>query len=75
MFRRKFYVDKLQGTAKLYVCSLGYGYVYINGHSITKDIFTAPVSNYNKTIWYNTYSVTEFLKPGNNIIAIWCGNG
>ncbi len=73
-FRKKFRIHKL-GAAKLYVCGLGYGYYYINGQPVTADLFTAPMSDYNKTLWYNTYDVTPLLKEGENVIAVWCGNG
>ncbi len=75
LFRRKFQIPEVIQTAKLYVCGLGYGYYYMNGKSVTEDLFTAPVSNYNKTIWYNTYDVTELLNEGENLFAAECGNG
>lgn len=75
MFRRKFVVEREFSKATLYICGLGYIYSYINGRSVSDDLFTAPVSNYNKTLWYNEYDVTEHLKSGNNIFAAICGNG
>jgi alpha-L-rhamnosidase len=74
IFRKEFMLDKTD-KAKIYVCGLGYGYYYINGQKITDDLFTAPVSDYNKTLWYNAYDVSEFLRVGENIIAAICGNG
>ena len=74
MFRKKFYVESVE-NARVYICGLGYGYCYINGKAITKDLFTAPMSNYDKTLWYNTYDVTEHIKKGENVIGVWCGNG
>ena len=74
IFRKKFEVENFN-TAKISVCGLGYGYYYINGEKITQDLFTAPVSDYNKTLWYNVYDVTEFIKPGENILTVICGNG
>ena len=74
MFRKKFEVNNFK-TAKVYVCGLGYGYYYINGKKITRDLFTAPVSDYNKTLWYNSYDVTKFLQSGENIFTVICGNG
>ena len=53
MFRRKFTVSNL-GEAKISVCGLGYAYYYINGKLVSEDLFTAPVSDYGKTLWYNT---------------------
>jgi len=74
MFRKKFEIKNLK-NAKVYVCGLGYGYYYINGKKITQDLFTAPVSDYNKTLWYNVYDVTGFLQSGDNIFTVICGNG
>ncbi len=73
-FRRRFTLKSFQ-KAKLFVCGLGYGYYYLNGKSVSNDLFTAPVSNYQHTLWYITYDVTHLLKKGENIIAVWCGNG
>ena len=74
MFRRKFTLENT-GDAKLYICGLGYAYCYINGKKISEDLFTAPISDYNKTLWYNVYDVSDFLKKGENVIAVICGNG
>jgi len=74
IFRRRFEVKPFS-TAKVSVCGLGYGYYFLNGKKITPDLFTAPVSNYNKTLWYNTYDVTDFLQTGENIFTVLCGNG
>lgn len=74
MFRKCFQLKELH-HASLYVCGLGYGYYYINGRPVSEDLFTAPVSNYTKTLWYNVYDVTGLLKSGENCIAVWCGNG
>ena len=74
MFRKKFGIKNFK-KAKVFVCGLGYGYYYINGKKITEDLFTAPVSDYTKTLWYNVYNVTEFLQAGENIFTVICGNG
>lgn len=75
MFRRRFYIDREFSEAKLYVCGLGYAYSYLNGMSVSEDLFTAPFGNYNKTLWYNEYDVTSLLNKGENIFAAICGNG
>lgn len=74
MFRKKFQLTK-KGKATLYVCGLGYGYYYINGKKVSEDIFTAPVSDYTKTLWYNKYDVSELLSEGENIFCACLGNG
>lgn len=73
-FRKRFILKSFQ-NAKLFVCGLGYGYYYLNGKSVSDDLFTAPVSNYQHTLWYNVYDVTQLLNRGENVIAAWCGNG
>ncbi len=74
LFRKKFFLEKT-GKAVISVCGLGYGYFYINGKPITEDLFTAPVSNYDKLCWYNVYDVSSLLKEGENVIAVICGCG
>lgn len=75
MFRKTFEINEEIGSAVLSAAGLGYGYYWINGKKVTEDLFTAPVSDYRKTVWYNTYDVKELLKPGKNVIFIMCGNG
>ena len=50
LFRKKFCVSNLQ-KATLKICCLGYGYCYINGEKVAEDLFTAPVSDYDKLVW------------------------
>ena len=75
MFRKRFVISEPIKQATVYVCGLGYGYYYLNGASVTKDLFTAPVSNYDKTLWYNKYDITDLLCEGENVFAVMCGNG
>lgn len=75
LFRKSFYTDKVYKKAKLCICGLGYAYCYINGKKISDDLFCAPVSNYNKTLWYVEYDVSSLLKVGENLISVICGNG
>ncbi len=73
-FRRKFSIEKIE-KATLYVCGLGYGYYYFNGAKVSEDLLTAPVSDYQKTVWYNKYDVSHLLKRGENIFSAILGNG
>ncbi len=75
MFRRKFTISDPVTSAIIHVCALGYGYVYLNGKPISEDLFCAPVSDYRKTLWYNSYDVSHLLKTGENVLAVICGNG
>ena len=42
---------------------------------MSEDRFTAPFSNYNKTLWFNEYDVTSLINEGENTFAVICGNG
>ncbi len=75
MFRRKFTGSDPVTSAIIHVCALEYGYVYLNGKPVSEDLFCAPVSDYRKTLWYNSYDVSHSLKTGENVLAVICGNG
>lgn len=59
----------------LNICALGYGTCYLNGQPVTQDLFTTPVSAYDKTVYYNTYDVTHLALTGKNAIGVILGNG
>jgi len=73
--RKTFTVEKEIQKAELSVCALGLGVCYINGKAITDDVLTTPVSNYDVSIYYNTYDVTSLMNKGKNAIGIALGNG
>jgi alpha-L-rhamnosidase len=74
LFRRDMEIQK-PAKAVMYVCGLGYAYYYVNGRRASADLFTAPVSDYLKTLWYNVYDITNLLREGKNSFAVLCGNG
>lgn len=72
-FRKKFVMKPFK-KAVIYVAGLGIGNFWLNGGKFS-DLFISAVSDYRKTVWYHRYDVTEFLREGENVLAIWCGNG
>lgn len=75
IFRRRFTVGSDLRKATISVCGLGYGDYWLDGSPMTQDRFIAPVSDYNKTLWYNTYDLTEKLCTGEHVLAVMLGNG
>lgn len=75
LFRRRFMIEGPVESAEVRVCGLGYGYYWLNGEPLSEDLFTAPVSDYRKTLWYNAYDVTGRLREGENVFAVITGNG
>ena len=75
IFYKELTVDARPKKAQLNICALGIGYAYINGKRVSKDLFAPPCADYNKTLWYMSYDVTEMLCHGKNTVAVICGNG
>lgn len=75
VFKKRFSVARTPARACLRVCALGLGVVYLNGRPVTEDLFTAPVSDYRKTLWCTEYDVTALLQQGENEFCAILGNG
>lgn len=73
--RKTFEADKTVEEAIAYVCGLGLYEFSLNGEKIGESEFAPLVSDYDKTVYYNAYDVTEYLKEGENAIGVLLGNG
>jgi alpha-L-rhamnosidase len=51
---------------RLYVTARGIYEMYLNGKRISKNYFDPGFTQYNKTQFYQTYDVTNMIKPGEN---------
>ena len=61
--------------ATAYVCGLGFYEFSLNGKKVGNSEFAPLWSDYDKTVYYNTYDVTEHLRRGENVVGILLGNG
>jgi alpha-L-rhamnosidase len=61
--------------ARLYVTSRGIYEVFLNGRCISDDYFNPGLTQYNKTHLYQTYDVTEYIRPGENALAALMAEG
>ena len=85
--RRTFQTGELKGKnanqksgkkiveATAYVCGLGFYEFSLNGKKIGDSEFAPLWSDYDKSVYYNTYDVTEQLRDGENVVGILLGNG
>ena len=64
--RKDFTAQKQIADATVYVCGLGHYELTLNGRKVGDAEFAPLISDYDKTVYYNTYDVTEFLKKGEN---------
>ena len=74
-FRKEFKVEKKVENATLYISGLGHYEASINGQKVGQSFLAPGWTNYDKVSLYNTYDVTQQLKPGKNAIGVIVGNG
>lgn len=73
--RREFRTDKKVVEATASVCGLGFYEFSLNGKKVGDSEFAPLWSDYDKSVYYNTYDVTELLQKGENVAGILLGNG
>lgn len=76
MLRTKFNANekKIEG-ARLYVTARGIYEIYLNGKRVGDDYYNPGLSQYNITHFYQTYDVTNMVKPGENAIGAMLSEG
>lgn len=65
--------DVCKATMK--IVGLGFYEFSINQQKVTNAVFAPLWSDYDKTVFYNTYDVTALLKKGKNQLSVLLGNG
>jgi hypothetical protein len=75
LFRRDFMLRKPVASAILVVSGLGQYELRINGDDVTDTVLNPGWTNYRRSVDYNTYDVTNLVRPGLNALGILVGNG
>ncbi|MEI7902571.1 MAG: glycoside hydrolase family 78 protein [bacterium] len=75
LLRRDFAVKSGLRRAVVAVCGLGHYELTLNGKKVSEDVLAPGWTKYNKTCLYDMYDVTESLRPGNNALGLFLGNG
>ncbi|NMA73543.1 MAG: family 78 glycoside hydrolase catalytic domain [Bacteroidales bacterium] len=73
--RKDFNITKELDKAIVYISGLGQYNLFINGERVGSDVFTPVWSDYDKTVYYNTYQIDSLINKGNNVVGITLGNG
>ena len=73
--RRSFQLTEAPLSAELLITGLGFYRLFLNGQEITKCILAPYISNPDDLVYYDLYSVAEYLQPGENVIGVQLGNG
>jgi alpha-L-rhamnosidase len=72
-FRKTFSLAAKPKSAVIYVASIGYHELYVNGSKIGDAVLLPSVANHRKRARYVTYDITDQLRAGQNVIGLWLG--
>ncbi|MBX7255117.1 MAG: glycoside hydrolase family 78 protein [Candidatus Hydrogenedentes bacterium] len=73
--RKTFTLDYQPSDARVYVNTLGYYELYINGAKIDENPMTPAPTQFSKRSYYLVHDVAKYLKPGKNCIGLWISRG
>ena len=71
--RKTFELREKPSKATLFVASVGYHEVYVNGKKIGENVLEPAVTDHTKRARYTAYDIANELKSGNNVIGLWLG--
>ncbi|MEN6589092.1 MAG: alpha-L-rhamnosidase N-terminal domain-containing protein, partial [Proteiniphilum sp.] len=72
-FRKTFDLKEKPTKATLFVASVGYHEVYVNGQKIGDHVLAPAVTDHTKRARYIAYDIAPALNRGKNVIALWLG--
>lgn len=75
ILRTVFSTDKQVASARIYVTARGIYELYLNGSRVGDDYYNPGLSQYDKTLFYQTYDVSNQIKPGDNALGAMLGEG
>ena len=75
ILRRSFKPYKTVKHAELRICGLGFYEATINGQKVGTSEFAPSWSDYDKTVFFNVYDVTQHIRQGDNELRVLLGNG
>lgn len=71
--RKTFDLNQKPSKATIFVASVGYHEVYVNGQKIGDHVLAPAVTDHTKRARYIAYNIAPALKRGKNVIALWLG--
>ena len=74
MLRKNFDVAKEIAKARLYISGLGLYELYVNGDLPDDTVLSPAHTQYDDTVHYRAYDVTDMLTQGKNALAVELGN-
>ncbi|KAK6509635.1 hypothetical protein TWF481_004368 [Arthrobotrys musiformis] len=74
VFRNSFNVEAVSAV-RLHITAFGVYKVYINGRAISQSIMDPGWTEYSLRICYQTYDVSRYFRPGENIVTVLVADG
>ena len=71
--RKTIQLDDAPERAMLFVASVGYHELYVNGEKMGNHVLAPAVTDHTKRARYIAYDIADKLKQGENVIALWLG--
>ena len=72
--RKSFSLKSLPKKATIFVASVGYHELYVNGKKIGDGVLNGAVTDHTKRARYIAYDIAGHLIAGKNVIALWLGS-
>jgi len=73
--RKTFNITDKEEKVFMYVNSLGYHEIFLNGEKVGDKVLTPAVSQFDKRSHSITYDLSSLIREGRNDIVIWIGKG
>lgn len=71
--RKRVTLKKRPARAVMFIASVGYHELYVNGQKIGDHILAPAVSDHTLRARYIAYDIAPFLHKGENVVALWLG--
>ena len=75
LLRKRFFCEKREGAARLYLCGLGVYEAYLNGEKVGDEYLAPGYHAYDFHLAVQTYDVSSLLREGENSLVIALGEG
>ena len=75
LLRRTFCLAEKPRSARLYLSGIGYADTTVNGVRPDGSLLDPGWTDYQKTVLYRAWDVTELLRAGENVLAVELGEG
>ncbi len=71
---KNFFLETIKPTY-IHLAGLGLFILRINGKKVSDDVLNCPFTNYDKSVLYANYDISEYLVLGENSVEILLGDG